>query len=89
MKPCACVDLYLHPTHSHAQSSGGALLALLHLTSGLLLGRVVAVLPCAHLQVQYAGTAEVMYYVLEEQKFWRESQSRQVYTVDVYNNNQL
>lgn len=63
------VVFYLHPTHTHAQCGRGALLTLLHLASGLLLGGVVAVLPCAHLQVQDAGAAEVMYYVLEEQKF--------------------
>lgn len=61
--------LYLHPAHAHAQSGRRALLALLHLTGGLLLGGIVAVLPCAHLQVQDAGAAEVVYYVLEEQKF--------------------
>lgn len=65
--------LYLHPTHTHAQSGRRALLALLHLTGGLLLGRVVAVLPRAHLQVQDAGVAEVMYYILKEQKLYRQS----------------
>lgn len=78
-KVCTYGRLYLHPTHAHAQSGRGALLALLHLARGLLLGGVVAVLPCAHLQVQDARTAEVMYHVLEEQKFYRESQSRNTF----------
>ena len=59
----------LHATDAHPERCRGALLTLLHLACGLLLGRVVPVLTRAHLQVQDARIAEVMHHILQQQEF--------------------
>lgn len=46
---------YLHPTDAHTQAGRGALRALVHVTSLLLLRCVIPVLPGPHLQVQDTG----------------------------------
>lgn len=59
---------HLHATDPDAQRGRRALLALAHLPGSLLGGRVVAVLPGAHLQVQHARALEVVHHVLQQQE---------------------
>lgn len=63
-------DPYLHPTHTHTQGGGSALLTLLHLPSSLLLRGVVSVLSGPHLQIKHTGKLEVMHHILQQQELW-------------------
>lgn len=59
---------HLHATDPDAQCGRRALLALAHLPGSLLGGRVVAMLPGAHLQVQHARALEVVHHVLQQEE---------------------
>lgn len=61
---------HLHATDPDAQRRRRTLLALPHLPRSLLGGRVIAMLPGAHLQVQHAGVLEVVHHVLKQEELW-------------------